>query len=166
MIRAIRDLWNGHSGSVILVLAAVFAVLQITIPDETMIDVTNAMALSVSAGVIVTYAADGWTGACERIATKGGLLATGILLSWTAALLSALVSIGSRNFGMTWLLHSDFVSTFKFLYVAGGIMHMNAPKIIDDTIPRPQWRRLGMIAAVALFIALTITMRRPGLLLM
>lgn len=155
LFRNAAEFWNGHLGRIFLLVAPTLLIAQLFTPPDVLIDLMNAVALSVALAVMVTYGAAAMRGMKKTSIKRGDILIVGIFWSWTAVALGRTVSILFRNFNYD-LSHTNVVDGWVGLTVIAGIFHLNAPEVIEDKVPAEQWQRLGWItfAGVLVFVVL------------
>lgn len=158
MIYLRRVLGGGRFWACFVFPQAMFAALAWTTEAATLIPALNVAMVALAVGVCVAFSPSvirffsgrGWM-------DQGDALSIGIFTTWFATALNGGWSLTWRYLGQpAWLANNDFVSYFRYMFVAGAILHLVAPGAIADRIPPAQWVRIGSAVAITVFVAFAV----------
>lgn len=153
----ITALWRGQIGRWLLLAIPLAAVLLPVLPDRLVFEVLLSFGAAIGVAVLVSYG----KGFCEAVtaprATQGGMLVTGIVLSWGGTLILRLYSIVIRVFPRFAAPENDVIGFAFVLIIIGGVCHLRAEYASPEIVPtRMQLMRgwLWFVVSLALFAAI------------
>lgn len=144
---------GGPIGRAFLVVTVVSMALFYAIDDLILIHFLNIVSMAVAGGAAAAYFPVARDAYFKDKPAMSDVYAFGSFCIWMGLFLSRMVSISIRTHWGNWLRDSDAISVFLILVLIGGICHLNAHKIEAGMLPPTEWRRFGIIIAVALLIA-------------
>lgn len=152
MPAAVKILLRGHLMRAFLGFMTVGCLLFVVVPEAALIEALNLIALSFAGAVMVAYAPVVWIALQAEMPTRGQVLAVGIFLTQAASFIARIVSLGYRSLGWRDVVNTDLVSLFVFLTILGALCHLNAPEVVDGSVPTRQWVRIGIVFGVGVFL--------------
>ncbi|MCZ8098830.1 MAG: hypothetical protein O9972_13015 [Burkholderiales bacterium] len=152
MPNAIKTLLRGRLARTFTLIMMIGATLFVLVPEAALIEGLNLIAISFSLSVVIAYSPVAWVALNEENPSRAHVLVFGIFLTHTAVLISRFISFSRRSLGMNGVADSDLVSLFVLLAIMGALCHLNAPEVVDGTVPTKQWVRIGLIVGAGAFL--------------
>lgn len=141
---------------VILAAFLLFIPAQALLPFNILIEMLNAVAVSIGIGVLFAYGRGILQGYRRDGLTPGHLLAIGIFFSWLAVVIRLLMVWTWRITGWEEAVTHWSLAFAVWMFILGGALHLTAREAIEYHIPRSHWLWLSLLISVGVFIGLVV----------
>ncbi|MEE7438885.1 hypothetical protein [Methylobacterium oryzae] len=147
-----------------IIIFAVVGVLDVFLPNADVILLARTLQAAGSATVVVVY----WPDFVEALRSKepelGDFLIFGVTVGWMATFCQAMFVIIFRLSGNPWwFANSDLNLLWIAMSILSSVMHVIAPGLVRNEVPRRNRIGLGIGTFLGVFLACSVMLIKPDL---
>ncbi|WP_267422461.1 hypothetical protein [Methylobacterium sp. GC_Met_2] len=147
-----------------IIIFALVGVLDVFLPNADVILLARTLQAAGSAIVVVVY----WPDFIEALRTKkpelGDFLIFGVTIGWMATFCQAIFVIVFRVSGNPWwFANSDLNLLWIAMSILSSVMHVIAPGLVRNEVPRRNRLGLGIGTFLGVFLACSVMLIKPDL---
>lgn len=141
----------------LVIPSALFWTVNAYVPEDIIHNISKGIIISSGTGVFVAYAPGFWLMLREGYISRGLLLSLGILMVSFFGVVHQVYHWYWRLTGESLdLINSRVVAYIVTMIGVGWCLHLFAPGVIEETVPRRAWIILGAWVSIGVALALTV----------
>lgn len=122
----------------------------------------RAILISVGATIVVAYT----PGVIKFLITPSPVqaqqLTMGIVVAWFGTAMAGIYLLLWRMAGQPpWMVNNDLNGWWLWWQIVGGVLHLTAPRSIENEIPRPNFARLRVALLAGVALGYTVAVMKP-----
>lgn len=122
----------------------------------------RAFLITIGLTVVVAYTPGVFKFLTTTSPVQAQQLTMGIVVAWFGTAMSGIYLLLWRMAGQpAWMVNNDLNGFWLWLQIVGGILHVSAPRSIENEIPRPSWSRLWLALLSGLVLGYAVAILKP-----
>ena len=158
------ELIKGRIWLTVLLIFALFGVVNVFTPNADLIIASHVMRLSASAVVVYVYWPEAWAGVRAAEPERSDYLIVGIVFSFLSNMLQSLFSLIGRMGGLPkWWLDSQLVGPTLLLSVLAAVLHVSAPDAVKKQVPKRNRIAMGFAFGATILAVASLGVTQPDI---